>query len=129
MSITEREYGGKKRYQVRVMRDGKTHSRVFTNRRKARFYERQLLEELGPPASQKGKPKKKAAPNTGIKRIVRRLFKRQGRNPVEVYTVYYRTADGLPRYANISIRRWGERKALALAKRKKREMDRIQLGK
>ena len=129
MSITKREYGGKTRYHVRVMRNGVTHSRTFSNQQKAKQFERQLLEQLGPPASQKGIPKNRPRSNTGIGRIVRRIFKRHGRQPVDVFTVYYRTPEGQPRYTNISISRWGERKALQLAKRKKREMDAIQLGK
>jgi hypothetical protein len=129
MSISELEYGGKRRYQVRVMRNGKSHSKVFTNKREAKSFEKKLIDSLGPPRSQRGVPKKSTPPNTGIKRIVRRVFRREGRKPVEVYTVYYRTAAGAPRYSNVSIDYWGEKKALRLAKQKKRDMDAKQLGK
>ncbi len=127
MAITELLNGTKMRYLVRVMRNGKLYSRTFSSRRAAQKYERELKSVLGPPKSQKGKPKPVPAPNTGIKRIVRRTFERAGRNPVDVYTVYWRTPKGAPRYSNISIEYWGEKKALALAKRKKKEMDRLQL--
>ncbi len=120
--------GRRRGYQVRVQRRGKMHTKYFTNRKKAEAYERRLKEKLGPIASQKGKPKATKPPNTGIKRIVRRLFQRSGRNPVEVYTVYWRTPAGEPRQSNISIDYWGADKALRLAKKKKREMDRIQLA-
>lgn len=122
------ERGHRRGYQVRVQRRGKMHTKYFTNRKKAEAYERQLKKELGPIASQKGKPKPTRPPNTGIKRIVRRTFQRSGRNPVEVYTVYWRTPSGEPRQSNVSIDYWGAHKALQLAKKKKREMDRIQLG-
>lgn len=120
--------GHRRGYQVRVQRRGKMYTRYFTNRKKAEAYERQLKAQLGPIVSQKGKPKPTKPPNTGIKRIVRRFFQRNGRNPVEVYTVYWRTPDGEPRQSNVSIDYWGAEKALRLAKKKKREMDRIQLG-
>ncbi|MEM7314060.1 MAG: hypothetical protein AAF497_13010 [Planctomycetota bacterium] len=129
MSISELEYGGKRRYQVRVMRNGRSHSKVFTSKREARRFEKQLIEKLGPPRSQVGVPKKTTPPNTGIKRIVRRTFCREGRKPVEVFTVYFRTPEGAPRYSNVSIEYWGEKKALRLAKQKKKEMDAKQLGK
>ncbi len=120
--------GHRRGYQVRVQRRGKMHTKYFTNRKRAEAYERQLKQILGPIASQKGKPKPTKAPNTGIKRIVRRVFQRNGRNPVDVYTIYWRTPDGEPRQSNVSIDYWGEEKAFRLAKKKKREMDRIQLG-
>lgn len=128
MSITELETGSKTRYLVRVMRQGQLHSRTFASKREAQRFERELKAVLGPPASQRGKSKPVPVPNTGVKRIVRRTFERDGRNPVEVYTVYWRTAEGAPRYSNISIDHWGEKRAFALAKRKKREMDKLQLG-
>ena len=128
MAITELTSGGKPRYLVRVMRRGKLYSRTFTGKRAAQKYEKELKTVLGPPKSQKGKPKPVPAPNTGIKRIVRRTFKRSGRNPVDVFTVYWRTPDGAPRYSNISIDHWGEKKAFALAKKKKREMDQRQMA-
>ena len=127
MAITELSSGSKPRYLVRVMRRGKLHSRTFTSKRAAQKYERELKSVLGPPKSQKGKPKPVPAPNTGVKRIVRRKFQRAGRSPVDVYTVYWRTPEGAPRYSNISIDHWGEKKAFALAKRKKKEMDRQQM--
>ena len=71
---------------MRVQRHGTMHTKYFTNRKKAEAYERQLKDQLGPIASQKGKPKPTKAPNTGIKHIVRRAFQRSGRNSVEVYT-------------------------------------------
>ena len=120
--------GHRRGYQVRVQRRGTMHTKYFTNRKKAEAYERQLKEKLGPIASQKGKPKPTKAPNTGIKRIVRRVFQRSGRNSVEVYTVYWRTPVGEPRQTNVSIDYWGAEKALRLARKKKREMDRIQLA-
>ena len=120
--------GHRRGYQVRVQRCGTMHTKYFTNRKKAEAYERQLKEKLGPIASQKGKPKPTEVPNTGIKRIVRRVVQRSGRNPVEVYIVYWRTPVGEPRQSNVSIDYWGAEKALRLAKKKKREMDRIQLG-
>lgn len=127
MAITELNSGNKPRYLVRVMRRGKLYSRTFTSKRAAQKYERELKSVLGPPKSQKGKPKPVPAPNTGVKRIVRRTFQRAGRNPVDVYTVYWRTPEGAPRYSNISIDHWGEKKAFALAKKKKKEMDRLQM--
>ena len=130
MSISVIESGKTKRYLVRVTRRGKQYSKTFATKREGLQFEKELLERLGPPKSQKGVPKNTAAPkNTGIKRVVKRKFKRRGRNPVNVYTVYWRTQEGEPRYTNISIDYWGEKKALAMAKKKKREMDRIQLGK
>jgi hypothetical protein len=120
--------GHRRGYQVRVQRRGKMHTKYFTNRKRAEAYERQLKQILGPIASQKGKPKPTKAPNTGIKRIVRRVFQRNGRNPVDVYTIYWRTPDGEPRQSNVSIDYWGAEKAFRLAKKKKREMDQIQLG-
>ncbi len=128
MAITELNTGSKPRYLVRIMRRGKLYSRTFTSRRAAQKYEKELKSVLGPPKSQKGKPKPVPAPNTGVKRIVRRTFQRSGRNPVDVFTVYWRTPDGAPRYSNISIDHWGEKKAFAIAKRKKREMDQLQMA-
>ena len=128
MSISAIQSGKKKRYLVRVTRRGKQYSKTFGSKREAVQYEKELLEKLGPPKSQKGIPKNTPAPNTGIKRIVKRKFKRAGRNPVNVYTVYWRTPQGDPRYSNISIDYWGEKKALAMAKKKKREMDRQQVA-
>jgi hypothetical protein len=127
MAITALDSGIKTRYLVRVMRRGKLYSRTFTSKRAAQKYERELKSVLGPPRSQKGKPKPVPTPNTGVKRIVRRTFQRSGRNPVDVYTVYWRTPNGAPRYSNISIDHWGEKKAFALAKKKKKEMDRQQM--
>ena len=128
MSISVIQSGKKKRYLVRVTRRGKQHSKTFTTKREAIQFEQELLEKLGPPKSQKGIPKNTPAPKgTGIKRIVKRKFKRRGRNAVNVYTVYWRTPEGEPRYTNISIDYWGEKKALSMAKKKKREMDRHQL--
>ena len=130
MSISVIDSGKKKRYLVRVTRRGKQHSKTFGTRKEAVAFEKELFEKLGPPKSQKGVPKNTPAPKaTGIKRIVKRKFKRKGRKPVNVFTVYWRTPEGDPRYTNISIDYWGEKKALAMAKRKKREMDRIQMGK
>ncbi len=129
MSISVIQSGKKKRYLVRVTRRGRQHSKTFGTLKEAKAFEKDLLEKLGPPKSQKGVPKNTPAPkDTGIKRIVKRKFKRKGRNPVNVYTVYWRTPEGAPRYTNISIDYWGEKKAFAMAKRKKREMDRAQLG-
>jgi hypothetical protein len=127
MSISAIESGTKKRYLVRVTRRGKQHSKTFSTKREALQYEKSLLEKLGPPKSQKGVAKNTPAPNTGIKRIVKRKFKRSGRSPVNVYTVYWRTPEGEPRYTNISIDYWGQKEALVMAKKKKREMDRTQL--
>jgi hypothetical protein len=128
MSISVIQSNKKKRYIVRVTRRGKQHSKLFATKREAVQFEKELLENLGPPQSQKGIPKNTRAPkSTGIKRIVKRKFKRSDRNAVNVYTVYWRTREGEPRYSNISIDYWGEKKALALAKKKKREMDRLQL--
>ena len=129
MSISVIESGKNKRYLVRVTRRGKQHSKTFSTKREAGQFEKELLGKLGPAKSQKGVPKNTPAPKgTGIKRIVKRKFKRRGRNPVNVYTVYWRTPEGEPRYTNISIDYWGEKKSLAMAKKKKREMDRLQLG-
>ena len=127
MSISMAYYTGKLGYQVRVTRDGKTNTKYFTSKRKARQYERELLEELGPVPSRKGIPRKSPPTNTGIKRIVRRIVRRAGRQTSHVYTVYWRTADGQPRHSDISIDHWGRKKALNMAKRKKREMDATQL--
>jgi hypothetical protein len=128
MSISVIQSGKKRRYLVRVTRRGKQHSKTFASKREANQFEKQLLDKLGPPKSQKGIPKNTPAPKgTGIKRIVKRKFQRRGRNPVNVYTVYWRTPEGEPRYTNISIDYWGEKEALTLAKKKKREMDRLQV--
>jgi hypothetical protein len=128
MSISVIQSGKKKRYLVRVTRRGKQHAKMFARKRDAVQFENELLKNLGPPKSQKGVPKNTPAPkSTGIKRIVKRKFKRHGRKPVNVYTVYWRTPQGEPRYTNISIDVWGAKKALALAKKKKREMDRAQI--
>jgi hypothetical protein len=128
MSISVINTGSKPRYLVRITRKGKQHSKTFASKREAQQYEKELLGKLGPPKSQKGIAKNTPAPkSTGIKRIVKRKFQRKGRNPVWVYTVYWRTPDGQPRYTNISIDHWGDKKALALAKKKKAEMDRMHL--
>ena len=128
MSISMIKTGSKPRFLVRVTRRGKQTSKTFTTKKEAQQFEKELLAKLGPPKSQKGVPKSTPAPkSTGIKRIVKRKFHRKGRNPVMVYTVYWRTPDGQPRYTNISIDHWGEKKALALAKKKKAEMDRMHL--
>jgi hypothetical protein len=128
MSISVIESGGKRRYLVRVTRRGKQYSKTFSTSREATKHEKELLEKLGPPKSQKGIAKKTAPPKTGVKRIVKRKFKRKGRNPVNVYTVYWRTPEGEPRYTNISIDHWGDKKAFAMAKKKKKEMDRLQMA-
>ena len=129
MSISVIESGNKRRYLVRVTRRGKQHAKTFATKKEAKAHEKELLEKLGPPKSQKGVLKNTPAPKgTGIKRIVKRKFKRKGRKPVNVYTVYWRTPNGEPRYTNISIDYWGDQKALAMAKRKKREMDKLQMN-
>ena len=127
ISVHDRQ-NGKKGYQVRVMRRGKLYTKYFTSKRQAEAYQRELLASLPAIKSQKGVPKSTKPPNTGIKRIVKRTFQRAGRNPVNVFTVYWRTPQGAPRYSNISIDHWGEKKALQLAKRKRREKDALYLA-
>ena len=117
-----------KRFLVRVTRNGKQHSKTFTSMKAAKKFEKNLIAKLGPPQSQRGVPKNTPAPKTGIKRIVKRKFKRKERAPVNVFTVYWRTPEGEPRYTNVSIDHWGEKKALRIAKRKKKEKDALQLA-
>ena len=124
MTISKLKHG----YQVRVTRRGVCHSRYFKLKRDAQQYEKELLHTLGPVESQKGKPKNTKLPNTGVKRIVKRILQRKDRDPVNVYTIYWRTADGQPRDSSVSIDYWGPKKAFQLAKQKKKEKDAEQLA-
>lgn len=130
MSISTRQLkNGRQGYQVRVMRNGVSFTKYFSNRRKAEQHERKLLKEFGPPRSQKGIPKNTPPPrSTGVKRIVKRIYRRSGRKPSRVFVIYGRTAEGQPCETEISIAKWGEKRALRLAKKKKAEMDAKQMA-
>jgi hypothetical protein len=119
MTISAQQHG----YQVRVTRKGVCSSKFFRLKQDAQKYERELLRQLGPVESQKGKPKQSAKlPNTRTKRIVKRQSYRNGRE-TDVYVVYWWTPDGQPRESSVSIKLWGQQKAFERAKAIKREKD------
>ena len=120
MSISLAERNGCEGYQVRVMRDGVSYSKFFRKTRGAKKaaleYEQQLLEELGPPATQIGRQRSQR--------------KNRGLWESETKGGYYvcassRYPNGQPKTIMVSIAKHGKREAYRIARQKKKTADKI----
>ena len=121
MSISFAERGGAKGYQVRVTRNGRQYSKFFSARvrgakKRAQEYEQELLEELGPPKSSKGK-RRPVRTNTGI----RYISETTGKYGTPCFRVTFRQANGHWASRDVSIAMHRRTKALRLAKQIHRE--------
>ena len=117
VSISYADRGGAKGYQVRVTRNGKQYAKFFNvkekgARKKAKEYERQLLELLGPPRSQVG-DERPVRTNTGI----RHISEATGKYGTKCFRVSFRQKDGKWTSRDVSIDFHGRDKAMRIAKK------------
>ncbi|MGB3545295.1 hypothetical protein [Rubrivirga sp.] len=114
-------------WQVRVYRDGKTYSRLFSDRKcggrdksfeAAREYREKLLEEVAelPAAPKRRRLVTSNRGNTSGVVGISRTFKRDRRGVRhEVYAVSWNPEPGLARGTSFSIKRYGEDTAFRMA--------------
>lgn len=115
MSISNRDDG----HQVRVMRQGRTYTKFFSFRdhgkraalRKARAYERALLERLPPPTTCAGR-RKPVRTNTG-RRYISRSIAASG---LPCFRIKFRSASGHWDETSVSIAKHGVRRGMQLAR-------------
>jgi hypothetical protein len=121
MSISLADRNGCEGYQVRVTRNGKCYSKFFRKTRGAKKaateYEAKLLKKLGPRKSQVGSVRSRRKVNRG-------LWESDIKgNPYVCASSRY--PNGTPKTIMVSVRKHGKVKAYEIARKKKRQADRL----